>query len=61
MSGLEVAEAMDATEMVVQHAMSNTKWFFPSRTAPDDFYASYRRDYESVSAWFGALCPPADG
>lgn len=57
MSAMTVGEAMDAGMIGVQHAMSDTKWFFPSRTLPDHF-ASYRRDYAGVAAWIrdvGAL------
>jgi hypothetical protein len=36
---------MDEGHIIVQHAMSNTKWFLPSRTE-SDAYASFRYVYE---------------
>lgn len=54
MTAGEVADAMDAGRMVVQHAMSDTKWFFPSRTA-SDYFSPFRRDYNGVAAWLRAL------
>jgi hypothetical protein len=50
MSAQDVATAMDAAQMIVQHAMSDTKWFFPSRTAQDDF-STYRCDFDAVTGW----------
>jgi hypothetical protein len=40
---------MDDGHVTVQHAMSDTKWFLPSRTASDVF-AGYRFDYEGFVA-----------
>ena len=42
-----VAELMDDGAIVVQHAMSDTKWFLPSRT-DSDVFSSFRHDYESL-------------
>jgi hypothetical protein len=36
---------MDQGEITVQHAMSDTKWFLPSRTESDAF-SSFRYVYE---------------
>jgi len=55
MSADEVAAAMDDGSMTVQHAMSDTKWFFPSRTELD-YFAPYRHDYEAVRLWLSELC-----
>jgi hypothetical protein len=54
--GLQVAELMDDGLMVVQHAMSDTKWFFPSRTETDP-YVEFRMDYAQLSDWISRLCP----
>jgi hypothetical protein len=40
-----VGELMDAGQITVQHAMSDTKWFLPSRTESDAF-SSFRYLYE---------------
>jgi hypothetical protein len=40
-----LGELMDQGHVTVQHAMSDTKWFLPSRTASDAFSA-YRSVYE---------------
>jgi hypothetical protein len=40
-----LGELMDGGHITVQHAMSDTKWFLPSRTETDTF-ASFRYAYE---------------
>lgn len=55
MSAADVATAMDAGQMIVQHAMSDTKWFFPSRTAQDDYFAPFRCDFDAVADWLRGL------
>lgn len=40
----DVSRLMDAGEITVQHAMSDTKWFLPSRTSSDAF-SEYRLGY----------------
>lgn len=40
-----LGELMDSGSITVQHAMSDTKWFLPSRTESDVF-ASFRAVYE---------------
>jgi hypothetical protein len=49
-----VSSLMDAGEIVIQHAMSDTKWFFPSRTASDVF-SGFRCDYEGLRKALAAL------
>lgn len=49
-----VGELMDDRLIVVQHAMSDTKWFFPSRSETDSF-AAYRHAYEDLIEALGAL------
>lgn len=41
----EVGTLMDEEKITVQHAMSNTKWFLPSRTDSDTF-SVFRYTYE---------------
>jgi hypothetical protein len=53
-SAAELAELMDEDKIKIQHAMSDTKWFFPGRTAADAF-ASYRRDYSGFKIWLESL------
>jgi hypothetical protein len=36
---------MDEEAINIQHAMSDTKWFFPSRT-DSDVFSTFRYDYE---------------
>jgi hypothetical protein len=45
---------MDEEAITVQHAMSNTKWFLPSRTDSDAFSA-FRFTYEDFVEALGAL------
>ena len=40
---------MDEGHITVQHAMSDTKWFLPSRTNNDTF-AEFRYGYEDFKA-----------
>lgn len=49
-----VSSLMDAGEIVIQHAMSDTKWFFPSRTASDAF-SGFRFDYEGFTKALATL------
>lgn len=49
-----VSLSMDAGEIVIQHAMSDTKWFFPSRTASDAF-SNFRFDYKGFAKALAAL------
>jgi hypothetical protein len=49
-----VATLMDEEEIIVKHAMSNTKWFFPSRTDSDAFSA-FRFTYEDFVEALRAL------
>ena len=51
----ELAALMDAGEIRVQHAMSDTKWFFPSRTGRDPF-SEHRLDYAGLNNWLLSLC-----
>lgn len=44
---VEVSELMDDGHITVQHAMSDTKWFLPSRTETDSF-SEFRYDYEGL-------------
>jgi hypothetical protein len=50
----EVGTLMDQEEITVQHAMSNTKWFLPSRTDSDAFSA-FRFAYEDFVQGLHAL------
>jgi hypothetical protein len=43
--GQAVGSLMDDGKIIVQHAMSDTKWFLPSRTDSDAF-SGFRFDYE---------------
>jgi hypothetical protein len=43
----ELGELMDDGHITVQHAMSNTKWFWPSRTESDSF-SEFRFGYEDL-------------
>jgi len=52
---LDVAQLMDDGLMGVQHAMSDTKWFFPARTETDAF-VDFRMDYARFSDWLSSLC-----
>ncbi len=45
-------QMMDDGHVTVQHAMSDTKWFLPSRTATD-VYSGFRYTYEEL---LNALC-----
>jgi hypothetical protein len=49
-----VGKLMDEEEITVQHAMSNTKWFLPSRTDSDTFSA-FRFTYEDLVEAIHAL------
>ena len=51
LSAADVATAMDAGQMINQHRDSTTKWFFPSRTAYDDYFATYRCAVDAVADW----------
>lgn len=53
-SANELGALMDEGAIKVQHAMSDTKWFFPSRTAIDSF-SPYRRDYPGFKSWLASL------
>ncbi|MFN8186921.1 MAG: hypothetical protein U0R69_07575 [Gaiellales bacterium] len=53
-SAEELGALMDEEAIRIQHAMSETKWFFPSRTAIDAF-TPYRRDYAGFKAWLASL------
>ncbi|MFI5009119.1 MAG: hypothetical protein ACHQDY_02465 [Solirubrobacterales bacterium] len=52
--GQAVGSLMDAGEIVIQHAMSDTKWFRPSRTSSDAF-SDFRFDYEGFVQAITAL------
>jgi hypothetical protein len=45
----ELSELMDEGYVPVQHAMSETRWFFPSRTESDP-YSEFRQDYDGLLA-----------
>jgi hypothetical protein len=49
-----LGKLMDDGHVTVQHAMSNTKWFLPSRTA-SDVYSGFRHDYETLLIALQAL------
>lgn len=53
-SAEELGALMDDGAVRIQHAMSDTKWFFPSRTANDPF-SPYRRDYPGFKTWLASL------
>jgi hypothetical protein len=40
-----VGTLMDEDAITIQHAMSDTKWFLPSRT-DSDVFSAFRFDYE---------------
>jgi hypothetical protein len=44
-----VGGLMDDGEITIQHAMSDTKWFLPSRT-DSDVFSAFRFDYEDFVA-----------
>lgn len=54
LSAAQVAEAMDAGAMIVQHAMSDTKWFFPLRDGTD-YFSEFRHDFASLCEWLKSL------
>lgn len=43
----DLGELMDKGHITVQHAMSDTKWFWPSRTEGDSF-SEFRYSYEDM-------------
>lgn len=49
-----VGTLMEEGQITIQHAMSDTKWFLPSRTTSDAFSA-FRACYEDFVAVLGAL------
>jgi hypothetical protein len=49
-----VGTLMDEEEITVQHAMSNTKWFLPSR-ADSDAFSAFRFTYEDFVEGLHAL------
>jgi hypothetical protein len=51
----ELGALMDAGAIKVQHAMSDTKWFFPKRIDADEF-SDYRLDYAGFKDWLESLC-----
>jgi hypothetical protein len=53
-SATEIAQLMDDDKMRIQHAMSDTKWFFPTRVG-DDAFAPYRRDFAGFKSWLASL------
>jgi len=55
----DVSELMDEAYITVQHAMSDTKWFLPSRMASDAF-SEFRHDYDGMIAELRAVAAPAD-
>ncbi len=46
----DVAALIDSGAITVQHQDSTTRWFNPSRTAPDSF-SPYRRDFRQLKEW----------
>jgi hypothetical protein len=51
----ELSELMESGSIKVQHAMSDTRWFFPRRRGEDEFSA-YRLDYAGFKEWLRSLC-----
>ncbi|MBA2614556.1 MAG: hypothetical protein H0U90_02055 [Actinobacteria bacterium] len=51
----ELGGLMDSNAIKVQHAMSDTRWFFPQRISEDGFGA-YRMDYAGFKDWLRSLC-----
>jgi hypothetical protein len=49
-----VGSLMDEGAIIVQHALSDTKWFLPSRTDSDSF-SGFRVDYEGFVEALSAL------
>lgn len=50
-----VGELMDEGHITIQHAMSDTKWFLPSRAGKDAF-APFRHDYDGLVAELRSAC-----
>jgi len=55
----DVSELMDEGYITVQHAMSDTKWFLPSRTVSDAF-SEFRHKYRGMIAEIKAAAAPTD-
>ena len=51
----DVGALMDDGKIKVQHAMSDTKWFFPQRSGTDAF-GHHRLDYSRFKGWLESLC-----
>ena len=51
----ELGALMDAGDITVQHAMSDTKWFLPSR-AGGDVFQPFRYDYDGFVEALKAAC-----
>jgi hypothetical protein len=49
-----VGTLMDEEAITIQHAMSDTKWFLPSRT-DSDVFSAFRFDYEDFADALRAL------
>lgn len=52
---IAVGELMDAGHITIQHAMSDTKWFLPSRAGTDAF-APFRHDYDGLVTALQSAC-----
>lgn len=50
----DLGALMDEGAIIVQHAMSDTKWFFPSRR-DDDAFRDWRLDYSRFKNWLQSL------
>jgi len=50
----ELGDLMDEDLITIQHAMSETRWFWPSRTESDSF-SDFRYDYEQLIAVLPSL------